>query len=186
MQSTLVCENCGKTTERKSNRQRLCPECRPKVYRVRATDCERKRRKELGDAYRSYDRQIKSTPESRERQHQYKHAYWRIKKNDPVFMADLRKRQSGYADKWLNKRDFGGNWYKVYDRDGGKCQVCGSTEKLCVHHKDKTGWNKPRSEKNNDMSNLILLCSSCHTKIHRNGEFPNSKGDPNCDLNSFL
>ncbi|MCK9568964.1 HNH endonuclease [Candidatus Pacearchaeota archaeon] len=179
MQSTLICENCGKTTERNSNRQRLCPECRPKVYRVRATDCERKRRKELGKAYLDYDRQIKSKPENREKQHKRQHNRWLRMKNDPVIMANVHEKQIEYNDRALNKRDFGGNWYKVYDRDGGKCQVCGSTEKICVHHKDKTGWGKPRNEKNNDMSNLILLCNSCHMKIHRlEYNMKRKKGDP--------
>lgn len=171
-QEILMCENCGKETERKSNRQRLCPECRQKVYRVRATESERNRRKELGDAYRAYDRQIRAKPENREKQHKRQHAHWLRMKADPAVMEKIHEKQIVYNDRALNKRDFGGNWYKVYERDGGKCQVCGSTEKLCVHHKDKSGWSKPREEKNNDMSNLILLCNSCHTKIHRNGIFP--------------
>ena len=101
-------------------------------------------------------------------------------KNDPTIMEKLHERQIEYNDRALNKRDFGGNWYKVYDRDGGKCQVCGSTKKLCVHHKDKTGWDKPREEKNNQMSNLILLCNSCHMKIHRpEYNMKRKKGDPN-------
>ncbi len=39
------------------------------------------------------------------------------------------------------------------------CENCESTENLCGHHKDGD-WN------NNDQSNLMTLCNSCHTKLH--------------------
>lgn len=40
-----------------------------------------------------------------------------------------------------------------------QCQECGSMNNLCVHHIDK-------NRANNDSSNLITLCGSCHTKLH--------------------
>jgi len=40
------------------------------------------------------------------------------------------------------------------------CKKCNSTEDLNLHHKDK-------NRDNNDLSNLILLCRSCHSKEHR-------------------
>ncbi len=40
------------------------------------------------------------------------------------------------------------------------CQQCGSTNCLDVHHKDYDYTN-------NEPDNLILLCRSCHTKLHR-------------------
>lgn len=41
-----------------------------------------------------------------------------------------------------------------------KCQLCGSDhERLEIHHKDGDHGN-------NDISNLILICPSCHKKIH--------------------
>ena len=39
------------------------------------------------------------------------------------------------------------------------CEDCGTTEKLHIHHKDK-------NPANNDLSNLAVLCSSCHKKLH--------------------
>ncbi|MBA3824522.1 MAG: HNH endonuclease [Ktedonobacterales bacterium] len=39
------------------------------------------------------------------------------------------------------------------------CQMCGATELLQVHHLD----SKPT---NNDPSNLMTLCGTCHTKWH--------------------
>ena len=42
---------------------------------------------------------------------------------------------------------------------GEKCETCGTTENLHVHHVD----HNPR---NNDPSNLQTLCASCHLKLH--------------------
>lgn len=42
---------------------------------------------------------------------------------------------------------------------GDKCSRCGSTNELIVHHKD-------RNRSNNSVSNLELLCVSCHNKTH--------------------
>ena len=41
-----------------------------------------------------------------------------------------------------------------------KCQKCGSTKKLDVHHKDGDFTN-------NTTENLAVLCRSCHLKEHR-------------------
>lgn len=42
------------------------------------------------------------------------------------------------------------------------CQECGSSENLDVHHIDENPYN-------NELSNLMLLCRSCHIKTHRKG-----------------
>lgn len=41
-----------------------------------------------------------------------------------------------------------------------ECDTCGSKEKLCIHHKDLDHYN-------DDPSNLQVLCSSCHMRIHK-------------------
>lgn len=41
-----------------------------------------------------------------------------------------------------------------------KCEICGSTKNLDIHHKD-------RDYTNNNLDNLQCLCRSCHNKIHR-------------------
>ena len=49
---------------------------------------------------------------------------------------------------------------------GNKCQECGVTENLDLHHRDGNPVN-------NDISNLMTLCDSCHTKWHwKNGKKP--------------
>jgi 5-methylcytosine-specific restriction endonuclease McrA len=50
---------------------------------------------------------------------------------------------------------------QVLRRDGWICQVCGARRDLQVHHKQL------RSQQGNDEnSNLITLCASCHEKLH--------------------
>jgi len=52
----------------------------------------------------------------------------------------------------------------VLERDGWRCQVCGSMQHLQVHHR------KLRSQAGgDDEQNLITLCSGCHAQIHTRG-----------------
>jgi len=41
-----------------------------------------------------------------------------------------------------------------------KCQQCGQTYDLLVHHIDK-------DRSNNSASNLVVVCMSCHAIIHK-------------------
>ena len=46
---------------------------------------------------------------------------------------------------------------RVLERDGWRCQKCGSLENLQVHHKMK------RSQQGDDaLANLVTLCAYCH------------------------
>ena len=72
---------------------------------------------------------------------------------------DLLKRPE-----WQEKRQ------EILKRDNYKCCYCGSTDKLCVHHKyylqypdhqKVKPWNYP-----NDA--LITLCNKCHYGVHKN------------------
>ena len=51
---------------------------------------------------------------------------------------------------------------QVLRRDGWRCQVCGSTKNLQIHHKTL------RSQQGSDDDlNLITLCAYCHDNLHR-------------------
>ena len=51
---------------------------------------------------------------------------------------------------------------QVLQRDGWKCQCCGSRSNLEVHHQNF------RSQGGNDSArNLITLCWACHSLVHR-------------------
>lgn len=48
---------------------------------------------------------------------------------------------------------------RIHHLRGSSCEICGSTSNLANHHKDEN-W------KNEEPSNLMTLCGSCHTKLH--------------------
>ena len=50
--------------------------------------------------------------------------------------------------------------YRNIIKDSSRCELCGSVEKLVVHHKD-------RNRTNNTRDNLSIVCDYCHrTVIH--------------------
>jgi 5-methylcytosine-specific restriction endonuclease McrA len=50
---------------------------------------------------------------------------------------------------------------KILERDGWRCQYCGSMQNLQVHH------IQSRAQVGGDTEwNLITLCASCHEEIH--------------------
>ncbi len=53
---------------------------------------------------------------------------------------------------------------QILERDGWRCQLCGSMQHLQVHH------IKLRSQSGDDEEqNLITVCAGCHEKVHRKG-----------------
>ena len=61
----------------------------------------------------------------------------------------------------LNVKDYNLLRLRVLERDGWRCQHCGSPKDLQVHHLAK------RSELGDDTEeNLITLCDMCHKQIH--------------------
>jgi len=67
---------------------------------------------------------------------------------------DVRERRSYIAKKWRQV---------ILDRDSYKCQKCGCSEKLHVHHIKEF---KDYPELRWDINNGITVCVSCHEKIH--------------------
>jgi 5-methylcytosine-specific restriction endonuclease McrA/endogenous inhibitor of DNA gyrase (YacG/DUF329 family) len=61
-----------------------------------------------------------------------------------------------YGPQWRSIRA------KVRARDGHRCQSCGSTANLQVHHIQPF-----RNQRRHDLADLITLCASCHTKVER-------------------
>ena len=49
-----------------------------------------------------------------------------------------------------------------------KCEICGTRDKLQIHHKDNQGrFNVKNGLKpNNKLTNLQVLCISCHSSLH--------------------
>jgi hypothetical protein len=68
---------------------------------------------------------------------------------------------------------FGGRRNELVIRAGGKCERCGLSEadnvartgkRLIIHHRDGNGLSSPTP--NHALDNLMLVCNSCHRKIH--------------------
>ncbi len=69
---------------------------------------------------------------------------------------------------------------EILERDGWRCQVCGSLYELEVHHMQR------RSRQGDDSSeNLITLCADCHRAIHA-GSKDRTSSDARLALESFF
>lgn len=49
---------------------------------------------------------------------------------------------------------------EIHERDDNKCQICGTSNDLQIHHIDQ-------NPANNDLSNLASICYRCHKNIHK-------------------
>lgn len=82
--------------------------------------------------------------------------------------ADYRRshaRNLALRKAYRERRNFGGNREAALMKAGHRCERCSGSEKLTVHHKDRSGRGK--REHNNDVSNLEVLCRRCHMAEHR-------------------
>jgi 5-methylcytosine-specific restriction endonuclease McrA len=61
----------------------------------------------------------------------------------------------------LNPESYQRVWAKVLTRDGWRCQICGSSSNLQVHH-----ITRRSSLGNDEEENLITLCVNCHRAAH--------------------
>jgi 5-methylcytosine-specific restriction endonuclease McrA len=52
-------------------------------------------------------------------------------------------------------------YWQVLQRDGWRCQVCGSLQNLQVHHLKFRSQSGADSEEN-----LATLCAECHAQLH--------------------
>ena len=74
-------------------------------------------------------------------------------------MKSIRKRKPRLR---LNPDSYRKLRIDVLERDGWRCQNCGTSECLQVHH------IRSRSALGDDaVENLITLCADCHYRFHR-------------------
>jgi 5-methylcytosine-specific restriction endonuclease McrA len=74
-------------------------------------------------------------------------------------MADLRPRRPRLR---LDPDSYHKLRAKVLQRDGWRCQTCGSSDDLQVHHIRSRGRLGDDTDEN-----LITLCADCHIDTHR-------------------
>ena len=82
--------------------------------------------------------------------------------------------------RFIDEKRYGGNGKSVLERANCKCEICGSSDNLCIHHMN--GFS-------NDIDDLILVCRSCHRKIETGeidvGKIPMKSNDcPACPSKS--
>ena len=76
-------------------------------------------------------------------------------------MMPLRQKQPRLK---LDREKYKALRNQALERDGWRCQDCGSSKDLQVHH------SQPRSQLGDDvLQNLITLCIHCHGKLHMGG-----------------
>ena len=82
---------------------------------------------------------------------------WKRCKARLNLIMDGSPRKQGLQSKWLRVKR------AAFERDGYKCQICGSQKDLCGHHvKEKAQYPELAYE----VSNIITLCKHCHAKQH--------------------
>lgn len=92
--------------------------------------------------------------------------------NEMRYIRDIEKIQA-YQKTYRDKSRFGVSRNIILERDNWQCQKCGMTQEahfvifnrsLDMHHIDGEGRGKQNP--NNDIDNIISLCTRCHTKFH--------------------
>ena len=159
---TKICSKCGiekdleqfnKQKQGKSGRRATCRECQKKENaEYRHSEHGKKKRNDWRktEKGRECEARYKNSPKTKEKMHTY-------------HISEEYKAQRCIR---VDKERFGGNRLNALKRDSYKCVICGSTNKIQVHHKDELGRNKPKGIQNHSINNLITLCAKCHIKQH--------------------
>ena len=162
--TSIVCARCGKKDQKTGHFQKYCTICQPIVKREQKTEAERRRRAKKGDEINTARRVRYAFDEdySEKLRTSAKKFYQEKVKPDPA-RAELHRKHTSE-----NMRTFrtAPGWREVFERDGENCTICGSTRRLGIHHKDGMGSTIPLESRNNALDNLVLICQSCHMKIH--------------------
>ena len=88
---------------------------------------------------------------------------------DPVPEPE-RKKKKRKRRRWYSRGDYSKDWpefsLKMRQESGFRCGLCSAyrpgKKQLVVHHLDE-------NKRNNDLTNLMVLCTHCHFKAHRHG-----------------
>ena len=59
-------------------------------------------------------------------------------------------------------------YYKVFNACKGTCVLCGSKHTLQAHH---IRYRSERKDLINVPQNMVMLCASCHLKVHKNKKY---------------
>jgi len=148
--------------------ERKCDECNKwfEPKRINSKYCSRECG-QISERKRNYERILKNAKKwyqankekAKKRRREY---YWKDPEKWLGKSREYRENNSEHVHK-INQEckdvaRFGGLRKKVFEATG-YCEMCNSIANLLVHHKDGDNTN-------NEMSNLVVLCRSCHLKTH--------------------
>ena len=106
-----------------------------------------------------------------ERQRKYNATNPRVFSDNPIAIyqrnarKEFKKKHGISSNQIINN---GRNALLAVKKAKRKCEKCGSSENLQIHHKDRKGRNYKNKglKPNNNLNNLIVLCRSCHAILH--------------------
>lgn len=162
------CIECG-TTEKKRHAYGLCVNCYARIWREDNPE-------KVKAAAKKYENSPKRKLQRKKRQDTPEHKTYMIKKaaeyrarNPELVLERTRKWREENRDHIdaYNEAQKDIRLVKKYGEDalrlkmecGGKCQRCGSDNRVAIHHID---WN----QKNNTYENFSILCNVCHSALH--------------------
>jgi 5-methylcytosine-specific restriction endonuclease McrA len=76
-----------------------------------------------------------------------------------VVAVRRRRRRSKTTRPALGRQEWKATRAHVRERDGNACRHCGATFRLSVHHIVPARYGG-----SDDVDNLVLLCSGCHSR----------------------
>jgi 5-methylcytosine-specific restriction endonuclease McrA len=146
----------------------ICLECGGKVH-ARGL-CKSHYRKAMGQNKTRYQK-VKNDPEklavlkrsvaNYRKTDRYKEVKSRL---DKKYYQQNKNDIQEYRKEFNELERFGRRREEILNRDGNKCTLCLSENNLVIHHKD--GEGRKTKKPNNELTNLITLCKSCHMKVH--------------------
>lgn len=83
-----------------------------------------------------------------------------------VIWRNAMEARYGSYEAYIKSPEWAERRQRRIEFDGGKCQTCGRTTDLQVHHRnyDHIGTEE-------EFADLITLCSACHKRIHKGRHF---------------
>ena len=164
---TKICNKCGKELDislfkcKKGKPYYICKECEKK-YMVKYRE---QRREHINKQHSEYMKIYKSNPTNKERLKEKARNYQRkrlnIKEENFRGPNQLERGQTKYSKKDILKMSLYGLTPKQFDALPNECEVCGSTNKLCIDHNHTTG--KFRG----------VLCQNCNLALGHLHDNPN-------------
>lgn len=113
-------------------------------------DKQEEREKALLNYYKNREKRLQYQRQYDKTHEEIKKAY--DKKRRTLKNYNLIKRTQAYSRR---------NHFPKLIKQICKCQICGSKEKLEIHHKRYT----------KKLSDCMLVCQKCHKKLHRKNHF---------------